>query len=195
MRGAGWLKDRSDRDAGRCVSIVVFTVLCTLLAGCRNDMEKVALFDRKELPQQSIENVRVQRSERGVKQMVMEAPRIESYITPERKTVYPEGFKMWVYDRNGAIRAYVTGEYAVQMEEKKIVEARRNLVMVDYETGDTTYLESLVWNSSEHRIYSDDPVRSVNGQRVTCGDRFESDDEFKMPLIIGQRGTMTIEDD
>ena len=68
------------------------------------------------------------------------------------------------------------------------------MVVIDYRTGDTSYLETITWNSAQHRIYSDNPVKSVNGKRVTYGDGFESDDEFTMPYIKGQRGTMTIEE-
>ena len=42
----------------------------------------------------------------------------------------------------------------------------------------------------EHRVFSEHPLRSKNGQRITLGDSFESDDEFKEPHIIHQRGTI-----
>ena len=76
-----------------------------------------------------------------------------------------------------------------------MVEARNNVVSVDFRSGDTSYLNSIVWNSSEHRIYSDDTIKSVNGQRVTYGDGFESDDNFNEPRILHQRGTITFDDE
>jgi hypothetical protein len=65
-----------------------------------------------------------------------------------------------------------------------------SVVIVDLQRGDTVYLQDLTWDQMAHRVYSPNPVRSKNGQRVTYGDSFESDDAFKTPVIIHQRGTL-----
>lgn len=183
------------RDVQQRVSTCCLLGLMLLLAGCRNDMEKIALFDPQDLPQQRIEEVRVWRSENGTRQMELTAPLVESYITPEKKTVYPSGFAMQIFDNHGKLAASVKGDSAVQHDEKKLVEAFGHIVIIDYGTGDTSYLKSLIWDSGEHLVYSDDPVKSVNGERVTYGDGFMSDDEFRQPIIQGQRGRLTFEDD
>lgn len=171
-----------------------FVLLALLLASCRNDMEKVRLFDPQNLPQQSLDTIRAVRSLGGKKQMVLSAPRVVVYDKPERKTVYPDGIDMMIFDNAGAVAASIKAEYAHSLDEKKIVEARRNVVIIDFGSGDTSYLNSIVWNSAEHRIYSNDTVKSVNGKRITYGDGFESDDEFTAPRILHQRGTMTFEE-
>jgi hypothetical protein len=51
-------------------------------------------------------------------------------------------------------------------------------------------MESLIWDKKEKKIYSDKPLKSVNESRVTYGDGFESDENFKNPQIIHQRGTL-----
>lgn len=167
----------------------------SVLASCRNDMEKVHFFDPKDLPQQSLDSVSMYRSQNGNVDMIMTAPAVTIYETPQRKTVYPKGVNMKFVDKNNKLVASIRADYAYSLDEKKIIEARNNIVVIDYRSGDTSYLKSLVWNSADHRIYSMDPVRSVNGERVTIGDGFESDEEFKTPFILRQRGTMTIEDE
>lgn len=157
-------------------------------------MEKIKFFDRKELPLQALDSVSVVRSSNGKSQMTLTAPTVTMYDRPEKKTVYPEGFTMFIYESGEKPTAKISADYAYSLDEKKIIEARRNVVIIDYRNGDTSYLESLIWNSADKRIYSSDPVKSVNGQRITYGDGFESDDEFKSPQILRQRGTMTIED-
>jgi hypothetical protein len=67
---------------------------------------------------------------------------------------------------------------------------RDSVVIVDLQNGDTVYLQDLIWNQLQHRVYSDKPLRSKNGARITLGDRFDSDDEFREPHIIHQRGTL-----
>ncbi len=157
-------------------------------------MEKVRLFDPQNLPQQSIDTVRALRSLGGKKQMVLKAPKVVVYEQPERKTVYPDGIDMQIYNNGDKIAASIKAKYAQSLDEKKIIEARNDVVIIDFRSGDTSYLENIVWNSAEHRIFSNAPVKSVNGKRVTYGDGFESDDEFTTPRILHQRGTMTIEE-
>ena len=169
-----------------------FVFVCLLFCSCRNDMEKVRFFDRKELPQQSIDTVKAIRSLNGKRQMLMTATKVMIYDKPQKKTVYPQGINMQIFDGGKKIAASIRADYAYSLDDQKIVEARRNVVVIDYRTGDTTYLNSLIWNSAEHRIYSNDTVKSINGKRVTYGDGFESDDEFTTPYIKHQRGTMTI---
>lgn len=163
------------------------------LSACRNDMEKVRFFDRKDLPQQKLDSVRAIRSANGKMQMLLTAPTITIFDKPEKKTVYPDGVEMHVLDGEDKAVADIRADYAFSLDEKHIIEARNNVVIFDHRTGDTTYLRSIVWNSAEHRVFSNDSVRSVNGQRVTIGDGFESDDNFTSPVILHQRGTIQID--
>ncbi len=169
-------------------------VMFSLMCACRNDMQKVHFFDKKELPQQTLDSVHVLRSENGIVQVSLTAPLVLVYESPEKKTIYPKGIDMDLFDNNMNPLAHIQADQAISLDEKKIIEIRNNVVIIDHRSGDTSYLESLVWNSAEHRIFSNDPVSSVNGQRVTYGDGFESDDSFEQPIIVRQRGTIEVED-
>ncbi len=172
-----------------------FLLLCLFLSSCRNDMEKIQFFDEKELPQQALDSVRVVRSQNGKKQMLLTAPTISIIEKPESKTLYPKGLQIQIFDNNSQVVADIKADSAVSFDEKKIIELHRNIVIIDLRNGDTSYLKSLVWNSSEHRIFSMDPVKSVNGAQKTYGDGFESDDNFQRPFIIRQRGTLKVDDE
>ena len=176
------------------VRILISIVFCLLFCSCRNDMDKISFFDRKDLPQQSLDSVRAIRSQNGKRQMILTSPKVVVYDKPKKKTEYPQGFNMQIYEGEKKMVALISAKYAISLDEEKIIKARDSVVVIDYRTGDTSYLETITWNSAQHRIYSDNPVKSVNGKRVTYGDGFESDDEFTMPYINGQRGTMTIEE-
>lgn len=60
--------------------------------------------------------------------------------------------------------------------------------------GDTVYLQDIVWKSKEDIIYSNHPVRAVNGARVTYGDGFVSDGDMTNLRITRQRGVIEFED-
>lgn len=153
------------------------------------------MFDRKTVPQQVLDSVSLQRSNFGNRQVALKAPNVVIYDQPERMTVFPMGFDMSVFDDDGkSVATDIRADSAVSLDDRKLLKAYRNVVVVDHRSGDTTYLDSIVWDSYSHIIYSRAPVKSVNGLRVTYGDGFESDDNFTTPIIYGQRGTMAIED-
>lgn len=183
------------KERKHALGMLPFLLLLLSLTGCRNDMEKVRFFDQQDLPQQSLDSVSMFRSQHGSVEVLMTAPVVTIYDSPKKKTVYPKGVNMRFVDKHNKPVASIRADYAYSLDEKKIIEARDNVVIIDYRSGDTSYLKSLVWNSADHRIYSMDPVRSVNGQRITIGDGFESDEEFKKPFILRQRGTLTIDDE
>ncbi|MBQ9587788.1 MAG: LPS export ABC transporter periplasmic protein LptC [Bacteroidales bacterium] len=197
-----WLRLRPSKLREACCNPVgrrakgtlpCFVLLLTCLAACRNDMEKVRFFDPQTLPQQSLDSIRVVRSTDGKKQMVLTAPHVAIFDKPESKTVYDRGVHMQVFDASKIV-ADIQADTAVQNDQEKTIMAHGNVVIIDFRSGDTTYMNSVVWNSRDHRVYSDEPVKSVNGLRVTYGDGFESDEDFTSPQIKHQRGTVTFEE-
>lgn len=168
--------------------LALFLICC--IVGCGNDIEKVKMFERQELPDNTIKQARIQRSENGKLQMLMWAPIVEQYSKPEAKTEYPQGIFARFYDGYNKPTATLKARYAVSYDRRDAIMVRDSVVIIDLQRGDTVYLQNLTWNQMEHRVFSDKPVWSKNGDRVTYGDSFESDDEFRAPLIVHQRGTL-----
>lgn len=169
-------------------ALALFLTSCLL--GCGNDIEKTKLFEPQNLPDNTIKNAKVQRSENGRVQMLASAPIIEQYSKPEAKTEYSKGVYMRFFGSNGRPTATLKARYAVDFERMGKMMVRDSVVIVDLQRGDTVYLKDLTWNKQEHRIFTLNPVRSKNGPRVTLGDSFESDDAFTAPIIVHQRGTI-----
>ena len=170
-------------------------LLACLLSGCGNDIEKTKLFEPHTLPDNTIKNARIQRSEQGRLQLIMTAPLVEQYSVPEPKTEYRKGVDMQFYDGYQHPTGKLRARYAVSYDKREMMQVRDSVVIIDLQRGDTIYLHNLTWNQLEHRVYSDTTVRTKNGPRVTIGDRFESDDAFESPQIYHQRGTIEWKED
>lgn len=168
---------------------VALFLICSIV-GCGNDIEKVKMFEPQELPAGIIRQARIQQSENGRLQMLMWAPVIEQYDRPRSETVYPQGIFARFYDGYNKPTATLKARYAISYDGRDEMMVKDSVVIIDLQRGDTVYLHNLTWNRMEHRVYSDQPVRSKNGDRVTYGDSFESDDEFRSPKIVHQRGTL-----
>lgn len=165
-------------------------LLAACIAGCGNDMETIQFFDRQELPDNTVKMAHIQRSEYGRLQLEMDAPVIEQYSKPEAKTVYPKGVDMHFYDDYNRPTAKLTARYAVSFDSRNMMQVRDSVVIIDLRSGDTTYLQDLTWDALQHRIFTDNPVRSKNGRRVIYGDGFTSDENMEQPQILHQRGTL-----
>lgn len=170
-------------------------LLFVSMAACSNDIEKVRFFDQKELPSQTVKDATVRRSSSGNVQMVMTTRLVEKYSGPHQRTVYPNGLQVDFLNSDGSRRAYLWTLMAEELIESNLIQARDSVVLIDFESGDTVYMKNLTWNRTERRMYSNDLIRSVNGQRITYGDGFESDEQFNNPQIFHQRGTIEWNED
>ena len=157
-------------------------------------MKDIDRFGRKTPPDQEIRDAHIWRSEEGKLQLMLEAKRIVQYRKPDTRTVYPNGVKLCFYDDERKPKTTLRADYAISYDDKDIIMARGNVVVVDYTNGDTIYLEDITWKSKEDIIFSNKEVRAVNGQRVTYGDGFVSDENMNNLRITRQRGTIEFND-
>jgi LPS export ABC transporter protein LptC len=169
------------------ISVIVFSLS---LSGCTNKMKDVHRFDPLNSPMQVIKDSEIIQSKTGNVQLFLKAPIMNIYDGEDARTEYPEGVFIKFFAEDGSLSTTLSSKYAISYDAKKIMEARNNVIIIDYASGDTTYMESVVWDKNTKKIYSDDPIKSVNGSRITYGDGFESDESFKNPQIYRQRGTL-----
>lgn len=140
----------------------------------------------------------VHRSERGKLQLRLDAPLIQKFDRPKARTLYRSNDKqrvhLRIYDDNSKLKVSIEADYAVSFDDRDIMEAHDSVVVIDYKGGDTIYLQDLIWNSAEDRIYSENPVRAKNGNRLTEGDGFTSNQSMDDMRIIRQRGVIEFND-
>lgn len=172
--------------------------LCVVLlagaVGCSNSMDDVSRFERQAPPDQELRQAHIWRSEYGKLQLELTAPVIRQYRSPDTRTLYPEGVDLTFYTDEREKKTFIHAEKAISYDDKNLLKASDSVVVIDYAGGDTIYLEDIIWNSNEDIIYSNHAVRSVNGNRVTYGDGFVSDENMENLRIRHQRGMIEFED-
>ena len=195
-------------------------LLACLLSGCGNDIEKTKLFEPHTLPDNTIKNARIQRSEQGRLQLIMTAPLVEQYSVPEPKTEYRKGVDMQFYDGYQHPTGKLRARYAISYDKREMMQVRDSVVIIDLQRGDTGKraaadeqdIARVDRRQRHHGVFAVGAdrhldvssladgiylltVRTKNGPRVTIGDRFESDDAFESPQIYHQRGTIEWKED
>lgn len=157
-------------------------------------MKDISRFAQKNPPNQEIKEAHIWRSDNGDLQLELDAPRIVQYRNPDTRTVYPEGVELRFFDSQRQVKTFITAKKATSYDDKNILTARDSVVVIDYTNGDTIYLEDIIWKNDEDVIYSNHPVRAVNGNRVTYGDGFISDENMSNLRITRQRGIIEFEE-
>lgn len=178
-------------------SLTGLSVVVLLLNACNSNIQ--AIPDRSDSADQEVVDAHVHRSDAGHLQLELDSPLIYKYERPLAKTIYRsangEQVKMRFFDENdGHQKISIAADSAISFDDRNIMEAHGNVVVVDFASGDTIYLLDLIWSSNEDRIYSDNPVRARNGNRLTEGDGFTSDERMENLQIIHQRGVIEFND-
>ena len=158
-------------------------------------MSDISRFERQNPPAQEIKQAHIRRSERGRLQMELDAPLIVQYREPVAQTIYPKGVTLRFYDENRRVKTSIRANRAVSYDDRNIMKATDSVVVIDFGSGDTVYLDDIVWRDNEDIIFSNHPVRAVNGNRVTYGDGFVSDEQMNNLRITRQRGVIEFNDD
>ena len=167
------------------------------MASCKNDKGMLPE-DWSDSASQQVTEAHIHRTENGKLQLKLEAPLIQKYERPVVKTIYRsrgnQRVSLILYDGIDKKKTYIEAGEATSYDDRDIMEAYDSVVVIDYGSGDTIYLQDLIWNSAEDRIYSEHPVRAKNGNRITLGDGFVSNQRMENMQIIHQRGIIEFED-
>jgi LPS export ABC transporter protein LptC len=185
---------RVERLPKAVASLSTFLFALSAMLSCSNDMKDIQQFQRQAPPDQEIVDAHIWRSEEGKLQMELDAPRIVQYRKPDTRTIYPKGVELRFYNGQRQLQTFIRADKATSYDDKNIITAKDSVVVIDYDNGDTIYLEDIVWKSDEDIIYSNHPVRAVNGNRVTYGDGFVRDANMTNMRITHKRGIIEFEE-
>lgn len=154
--------------------------------------------DRTDSADQVVRDAHVRRTENAQLQIELDAPLIEKYELPRPKTEFHsrdgQRVQLRIYGDGNTLKALIEANYAISYDDRDIMEAYDSVIVIDYKGGDTILLQDLIWNSAEDRIYSEHPVRARNGNRLTEGDGFTSNQRMDDMHIIRQRGVIEFND-
>ncbi len=108
---------------------------------------------------------------------------------------FPKGFTIEFYDTLFNITSTITGEYGIHYSEKRFMEARNNVVVTNYETGERLNTEELIWDQKKELIYSYKFVKITSEDGVIFGDTLEAKQDFSWRRIKNTSGEIGVKDD
>lgn len=163
---------------------------------CKTNLEKVQeLTEQKNVPGIVYYNIEMIYTENGKIKIKILAPESCYYqFTKEPYNEFPQGITVYNYNDSLEITSTLTANYAIFYEEKKLWNARYDVVAMNVK-GEVLNTEQLFWDQGAKRIYSNDMVKISDGDDVLFGEGLESDETFDNWEILKPSGSMYVKEE
>ena len=177
------------------IRVSVFFLSFFLLISCKNDLKKIYELETDTLPDLIVKEPVIIRSVSGKVDTKVEAPSMKRFSGEAPYTEFPEGVFITFFESDKSMKSSLSAKYGVSKEKENTMEARNNVIIIDYTKGDTIYTEQVIWNQNTDTIHSDKPLKRINGENVTYGKGFTMDARTGIYFIPEQSGIEGFEDE
>ncbi|PID90315.1 MAG: LPS export ABC transporter periplasmic protein LptC [Bacteroidetes bacterium] len=178
--------------------ILLALVLATLIAGlgfssCSNKPEEIAQYSGLEkAPMLTADSIELLYTQHGRPVAKVRAKEMTSMKEGEGSyDEFPRGIEVYSYSDSGRVKAMIRSNYAKYERDRKLWDARNNVVAVN-EEGDSIHTEQIYWDEANKRVYTNANVRIRKENVILYGKGFESDDRFKDWEIREPHGVISI---
>ena len=160
------------------VKSIALIIFGAMLFSCENDLTVVeSLKVDENTPVQSSSNIDMEYSDSGLVMMRLRSPELHRYISDKEYIEMPKGIDVVFFDSIGNTKSTLRSNYAINHVEKKIIEARINVIATNVK-GEKLYTEELIWDQKKHKIYTEKQVKVVSEKTVLFGDGLIADENF-----------------
>ena len=167
-----------------------------LLFSCKSQPVEVQQAVSEAVMTEYSENMSITMSENGRKSYHFETPLIEGYgMAHDPYREFRKGVKITIFDEDtGAESATLTANYAIFYEDRKLWEAKGDVVATNSD-GRQLFTSQLFWNQTTHKVYSNVDSKIVDGDEVHHCEGFESDEQMKEWTYRKLKGVTYIDDE
>lgn len=174
-------------------SVIAFFLAVTLFA-CENNIDEVnAIAKKKKFPIETADSIEVIYSDSGKILMKISAPLMEHFTGDSAYIELSKGVHVIFFNDSLKPQTELTAEYAINKERESIMEAKRNVVVVN-EKGDKLNTEHLIWDKNTRTIRTDEFVKITTEDEIIMGNGMEADEHFTKYKIKQIKGIISIKE-
>ncbi|WP_158534932.1 LPS export ABC transporter periplasmic protein LptC [Mucilaginibacter hurinus] len=181
--------------AGYCLQALPVILACSLLLSCENDLKKVQEISAREAskPVDRTIDVEITYSDSAKVKATTTAPLLLKHTGAKPYYEMPNGVKIIFYE-NGKPVNTITAKRGIRRETEGVTELHKNVVATN-DKGDVFKSEELIWNETEKKIRSNQPVQIImsNGDIIN-GTSFESNESFYPYKIKQSTGIFNVKE-
>ncbi|MBI3510577.1 MAG: LPS export ABC transporter periplasmic protein LptC [Bacteroidetes bacterium] len=179
------------RSAAAIFSGTFFLLFCS----CENDPATVHNYTQNlSLPTQTAHNVDLFYSDSAKMKVHLTAGQVDEFQGGKPHTEMSKGVRVDFFDDSGKVSTYLTSENATRIERDNMMEANKNVVVVNSK-GDKLTTDKLTWDGKSRKIYTKSFVTITTADQVTWGDGMEADEMFNHYVITNPTGEYLLRDD
>ncbi len=174
--------------------VPILFIISLFLFGCDNRVDNRVKNTRAGIPDQESWNVTITITENGLTRSIVRAGHLEKY--DDKKYILLDGNVDVDFFDEKEIHTTNLKSVSAEVEERNdFMRAMENVVVVS-DSGVTLYTDTLVWDSKEELIYTEDKVMMTTEEGDTLyGIGFESDIELENWRILKPSGVTTLKDE
>jgi LPS export ABC transporter protein LptC len=180
----------------RLIKSIITAGVVMMLFSCENSISTIQEFARNDtMPVLTAQNIEYERTDSGYLQIVLKSPLMYKYEGKDPYMEFPDGFEVTFYNDSGMQVSFLRANYGVSYEKQKILRARNDVVVINYEKDEELRTENLVWDQRKKIIYSNTFVKITSPDKVIYGDSMWANESFSKREIIKFKADIEIEED
>ncbi len=180
---------RSIPEIKNMASVAIAFAVATFVVSCSGGDKGPEGIDINSIPRQTVNDMFAVQTNNSNLQMRMEAKlmqRFQNDSTNVSYELFPEGFDLYAYDKEGALETHIHSQKAKHTTTKKEEkwEAYGDVVIKNFIKGERMETDTLYWDREEGRIYTHCFVKLYSPQGYMQGYGMESDEMARNATIL-----------
>jgi len=167
-----------------------------LLSACENDLKKVQEISAVDVstPVERYTDVNIIYSDSAKVKFQVLAPLLLQYTGNKPYNEMPKGVNITLFDKDLNKIGNLTADYAIQREDEKTIQCRKNVVARN-DKGETFKSDELIWDQNSKQMHSSKEVQitMANGD-IMNGTGFQSDQTLNHWTINQSTGIFSVTD-
>jgi len=178
------------------IKSIIVAGLAMMLFSCENSITTIQEFARNDtLPVLSAKHIEFERTDSGYLQIILKSPLMYKFEGEDPYLEFPDGFEVTFYNDSGNQVSFLRANYGISYEKRKILRARNDVVVINFEKEEELRTENLVWDQKKKIIYSNTFVKITSPDKVIFGDSMWANESFSKREIIKFKADIEIEED
>jgi len=177
------------------MALLAVAMPLSFLISCKknkNDLVDV-FFDPQTSYTHKTTNVHSLVSDSGItRYRIMTATRLKFGKASEPYWYFPDGIYLEIFDTLLHVEASVKADTAYNYERRKIWEAKGNVDITNFE-GKRFQTQQVFWDQQNKTVYSDSLIIITEGEKITTGIGFRSNEDFSKYQILTPAGKIPVE--
>ena len=178
------------------IKSIIAAAVVVVLFSCENPIADIQEFARNDtLPVIMADSIEFERTDSGFLQIVLKSPLMYKFEGKDPYIEFPNGFEVTFYNDSGIQVSYLRANYGVSYEKQKLLRARNDVVVINFEKEEELRTENLVWDQRKKIIYSNTFVKITSPDKVIFGDSMWANESFSKREIIKFKADIEINED